>query len=289
MAGAREKLRLVRSWEAGTEHDLCWQGLWRGTVPGQLLAVPYTAVQFVALQQCRSFAHRNGLLAGERAWLLSFLSGAAAGTAATIASYPFDTLRTILAAQGKPPVSPPVAASGQAELHAHAAQPWLRSRDPHQHALTHMPPTTQRELSARLCHHTTNYSCVYLMPYGAMHWVYHQLWLCMQVYNGMLDAARGVISRQGFRGLYSGLSVTLVEIIPYAALQFGLYDLFTAAAARSHGTEVRSPPLCSASACLDTLAVCLHKCIWQAIKYSIVENGARPNTGNPRHSQAKTD
>ena len=74
-------------------------------MPGQLLAVPYTAVQFVALQQCRSFANRHGLLAGDSAWLLSFFSGAAAGTAATVASYPFDTLRTILAAQGKPPVS----------------------------------------------------------------------------------------------------------------------------------------------------------------------------------------
>ena len=74
-------------------------------MPGQLLAVPYTAVQFVALQQCRSFAKRNGLLEGDRAWLLSFVNGAAAGAAATVASYPFDTLRTILAAQGKPPVS----------------------------------------------------------------------------------------------------------------------------------------------------------------------------------------
>lgn len=46
------------------------------------------------------------------------------------------------------------------------------------------------------------------------------------------------MSRQGIRGLYSGLSVTLVEIIPYAALQFGLYDLFTAAAARTHSSEV---------------------------------------------------
>ncbi len=98
--------QVLRSPKATAEHVLCCQGLWRGTVPGQLLAVPYTAVQFVALQQCRSFAHRNGLLQGERAWLLSFLSGAAAGSAATIASYPFDTLRTILAAQGKPPVSP---------------------------------------------------------------------------------------------------------------------------------------------------------------------------------------
>lgn len=56
----------------------------------------------------------------------------------------------------------------------------------------------------------------------------------------MLDAARGVLSRQGVRGLYSGLSVTLIEIMPYAALQFGLYDLFTAAAARAHSHEVEA-------------------------------------------------
>lgn len=55
-----------------------------------------------------------------------------------------------------------------------------------------------------------------------------------QVYRGMMDAARGVVKNQGVRGLYSGLSVTLVEIVPYAALQFGLYDLFTAAAAKAH-------------------------------------------------------
>lgn len=83
------------------------QGLWRGTVPGQLLTVPYTAVQFVALQQCRTFAKKHGILAGDWAFLLSFVSGAAAGAAATVASYPFDVLRTVLAAQGKPPVLPP--------------------------------------------------------------------------------------------------------------------------------------------------------------------------------------
>ena len=76
-------------------------------MPGQLLTVPYTAVQFMALQQCRSFAKRHGLLTGDWAFLLSFVSGAAAGAAATVASYPFDVLRTVLAAQGKPPVLTP--------------------------------------------------------------------------------------------------------------------------------------------------------------------------------------
>ena len=35
-----------------------------------------------------------------------------------------------------------------------------------------------------------------------------------------------IIHTRGFQGLYSGLSPTLVEIIPYAGLQFGTYDTF---------------------------------------------------------------
>lgn len=35
---------------------------------------------------------------------VSFISGAAAGAAGTVASYPFDLLRTTLAAQGEPKV-----------------------------------------------------------------------------------------------------------------------------------------------------------------------------------------
>lgn len=83
----------------------CLQGLWRGTVPGQLLTVPYTAVQFVALQQCRQAARRLGFAEHPR-WqqAVPFVSGALAGAAATMASYPFDLLRTTLAAQGEPPV-----------------------------------------------------------------------------------------------------------------------------------------------------------------------------------------
>lgn len=81
------------------------QGLWRGTVPGQLLTVPYTAVQFVTLQQCRQLARQWGLADSPR-WqsAVPFVSGALAGAAATVASYPFDLLRTTMAAQGEPPV-----------------------------------------------------------------------------------------------------------------------------------------------------------------------------------------
>jgi len=47
-----------------------------------------------------------------------------------------------------------------------------------------------------------------------------------QVYKGMRDAASAIYRNDGIHGLYRGLGVTLVEIMPYAALQFGLYDAF---------------------------------------------------------------
>lgn len=80
------------------------QGLWRGTVPGLLLTVPYTAVQFAALQEARAAAQKWGLMQTSLAPAVSFVSGAVAGAAATVASYPFDLLRTTLAAQGEPKV-----------------------------------------------------------------------------------------------------------------------------------------------------------------------------------------
>ena len=46
------------------------QGLWRGTVPGLLLTVPYPAVQFGALQQCKESAARMGISGGRGQWSL---------------------------------------------------------------------------------------------------------------------------------------------------------------------------------------------------------------------------
>ena len=73
-------------------------------MPGLLLTVPYTAVQFFALQSVREAADTTGFSQSKFAPTVSFASGAIAGAAATAASYPFDLLRTTLAAQGEPKV-----------------------------------------------------------------------------------------------------------------------------------------------------------------------------------------
>lgn len=42
----------------------------------------------------------------------------------------------------------------------------------------------------------------------------------------MLEAAQGIVRQHGVGGLYRGMGITVLEIMPYAALQFGLYDVF---------------------------------------------------------------
>ncbi|CAK9158932.1 unnamed protein product [Ilex paraguariensis] len=128
-----------------------FRGFWRGNVPALLMVMPYTSIQFTVLHKLKTFA--SGSSKKEHhiriSPYLSYISGGLAGAAATVGSYPFDLLRTILASQGEP-----------------------------------------------------------------------------KVYLNMRSALVDVIRTRGFQGLYAGLSTTLVEIVPYAGMQFGTYDTF---------------------------------------------------------------
>ncbi|XP_004487886.1 mitochondrial thiamine diphosphate carrier 2-like [Cicer arietinum] len=127
------------------------RGFWRGNVPALLMVMPYTAIQFTVLHKFKTIASGSSKTENHinLSPYLSYISGAVAGCAATVGSYPFDLLRTILASQGEP-----------------------------------------------------------------------------KVYPNMRSAFIDILRNRGFQGLYSGLSPTLVEIVPYAGLQFGTYDTF---------------------------------------------------------------
>lgn len=47
-----------------------------------------------------------------------------------------------------------------------------------------------------------------------------------QVYPNLRSAALEIFRTKGVVGLYAGLTPSLVEIVPYAGLQFGSYDTF---------------------------------------------------------------
>ncbi|KAL3617400.1 hypothetical protein CASFOL_037721 [Castilleja foliolosa] len=79
-------------------------GFWRGNVPAVLMVMPYTTIQLMVLHKLKSFASGSSK-SGDHINIspyLSYISGAFAGCAATVGSYPFDLLRTILASQGEP-------------------------------------------------------------------------------------------------------------------------------------------------------------------------------------------
>lgn len=56
-------------------------------------------------------------------------------------------------------------------------------------------------------------------------------------YPTMASAIRGTLAARGPAGLVSGLGVTLMEIIPYAGLQFGSYAALKQAALRARRTQ----------------------------------------------------
>ncbi|KAK0618117.1 mitochondrial thiamine pyrophosphate carrier 1 [Bombardia bombarda] len=77
-------------------------GLWKGNVPAELLYVSYAAIQFTTYKSVTTLIDNNKHNTQHQIPLAaeSFIAGAAAGGVATVATYPLDLLRTRFAAQG---------------------------------------------------------------------------------------------------------------------------------------------------------------------------------------------
>ncbi|XP_015595468.1 mitochondrial thiamine pyrophosphate carrier isoform X2 [Cephus cinctus] len=71
--------------------------LWKGHIPAQLLSIVYGMSQFYSYHMFMKLSDR--LPVDDWKHSTSFVAGAAAGTVATITSFPFDTVRTRLVAQ----------------------------------------------------------------------------------------------------------------------------------------------------------------------------------------------
>lgn len=79
------------------------QGLWRGHTAAQLLSITYGLVQFQVYELAKSQVQNSSLLSNfnvDKNSAVHFFCGGTAGCAATIASFPFDIIRTRLVAQG---------------------------------------------------------------------------------------------------------------------------------------------------------------------------------------------
>ncbi|CAG8690849.1 1406_t:CDS:2, partial [Funneliformis caledonium] len=81
------------------------QGLWKGNLAAEYLYLTYGAIQFLTYQRMQNFFNHFYLNEHGKpiinVTLQPFFSGAICGTTATVVTYPFDLLRTRLAAQGE--------------------------------------------------------------------------------------------------------------------------------------------------------------------------------------------
>ena len=71
------------------------------------------------------------------------------------------------------------------------------------------------------------YDCLDLIWF--LNFFYSTIFSCVlmeQVYPNLRSAMLGIYQRRGVLGFYAGLTPTLIEIVPYAGLQFGFYDSF---------------------------------------------------------------
>lgn len=62
-----------------------------------------------------------------------------------------------------------------------------------------------------------------------------------KVYNSMFDAARQIVYKEKFTGLYRGLVPTLIQIAPQTGFQFAFYSLFTSLWKFISGRSVTRP------------------------------------------------
>ena len=86
-------------------------------------------------------------------------------------------------------------------------------------------------LTQSLIHQETKSLCVYRT--GSIQ---------LQIYTGLIDACRQILSQEGVLGFYRGLTPSLIQIAPQMGLQFGFYSLFTGLWNRAKGVWFDSAP-----------------------------------------------
>ncbi|KAL1794770.1 hypothetical protein ACET3X_006586 [Alternaria dauci] len=209
-------------------------GLWKGNIPAELMYLTYGSAQFSAYNS-----------------VTNFISGASAGAAATTATYPLDLLRTRFAAQGKDRVYTSIIASvkhiAQHEgprgffrgLGAGVSQivPYMglffasyESLKPIT-ASSPMPlPLGSSDAVAGVIASVLSKTAVYpldttrkrLQVQGPMRdrYVHRNI----PTYNGVISTIAHIWKHEGRRGMYRGLTVSLLKAAPASAVTMWTYE-----------------------------------------------------------------
>ncbi|KAJ5528325.1 Mitochondrial thiamine pyrophosphate carrier 1 [Penicillium frequentans] len=223
-------------------------GLWKGNIPAEMMYVCYGALQFTAYRSTtQALAELPYRLPPSAE---SFVAGAAAGGMATATTYPLDLLRTRFAAQGPEQIYKSLRASiGEIARHEGVAGffrgssaaiiqivPYMglffsayEGFRPIMANMDHMPFGTG-DAAAGICASILAKTGVFpldlvrkrLQVQGPTRTRYvHRN---IPEYKGVFRSIRMILRTQGVRGLYRGLTVSLLKAAPASAVTMWTYE-----------------------------------------------------------------
>ncbi|PHH81405.1 hypothetical protein CDD83_3585 [Cordyceps sp. RAO-2017] len=222
--------------------------LWKGNVPAELMYVCYAAVQFVTYRSATLFLHTASPIRLPEA-AESFVAGASAGAAGTALTYPLDLLRTRFAAQGRCRVYGSLAGAVRDIGRDEGWTGFFRGLGP---AWAQIVPfmgiffVTYEALRPRLARLDLPWgggdavagaagsivAKTVVFPLDLVRkrlqvqgptrtkYVYQQI----PEYSTTLRAMRAILQREGLRGLYRGLPISLVKAAPASAVTLWTYE-----------------------------------------------------------------
>ncbi|XP_039156651.1 mitochondrial thiamine diphosphate carrier 2 isoform X2 [Eucalyptus grandis] len=192
-------------------------GFWRGNVPALLMTVPHTAIQFTVLQKLKTIAAGSSK-AEDQVHLspyLSFVSGALAGCAATVGSYPFDLLRTILASQGEPKVW----------NHNRSSKTGLQSEDDSPLSFQLFLCGFAAGTCAKLFCHPLDVVKKRFQIEGLPRHPRYGARVEPSTYRNMFDALNRIPRLEGWSGLYKGIVPSTIKAAAVGAVTFFVFEL----------------------------------------------------------------
>lgn len=222
-------------------------GLWKGNIPAELLYVCYGGLQFTTYRSVSQL--QSGLPRRLPPSVESFISGASAGAVATAATYPLDLLRTRFAAQGNEKVYTSLLASIRdiarhegprgffQGLGASVGQivPYMgfffASYESLRLLLGSLElPLGSGDATAGILASTLSKTGVFpldlarkrLQVQGPTRTRY--IPRNIPEYRGVFHTLRTVMEKEGFRGMYRGLTVSLVKAAPASAVTMWTYE-----------------------------------------------------------------
>lgn len=228
-------------------------GFWKGNIPAEGLYLSYGAIQFLAYRSTTKLiddlAQQSGYNVPGAA--KSFISGALAGTAATTATYPLDLLRTRFAAQGTERVYEGLLGSVRDITHHEGPTGFFRGLSagiaqivPYMgfffslyEGLKPMAasidlPFGSGDAVAGITASVLSKSAVFPLdtvrkrlqvqgPTRAKYINGHKI----PIYDrGVVGTLAMILKREGVKGLYRGLSVSLVKAAPASAVTMWTYE-----------------------------------------------------------------